>query len=56
MSAIQTRLNRQSESYNSNYEAMQALTAELEKKKVEALFQGEENARQRFPPDLTSRR
>lgn len=42
MSAIQTRVNKQSESFRANQEAMQKLAAELEKKKVEALFQGEE--------------
>ncbi|MCW5909304.1 MAG: methylcrotonoyl-CoA carboxylase [Chitinophagales bacterium] len=42
MSVIQSKINRHSESYRSNYEAMQQLVGELEKKKTEALFQGDE--------------
>lgn len=42
MSVVKTKINRNSESYRSNYEAMQKLIADLEKKKGEALFQGED--------------
>jgi acetyl-CoA carboxylase carboxyltransferase component len=42
MSVIKSKINQHSESYRSNYDAMQQLVAELEKKKTEALFQGEE--------------
>lgn len=42
MSVVKTKINRNSESYRSNYEAMQKLIGELEKKKGEALFQGDD--------------
>lgn len=42
MAVITTRINKNSESYQSNYKLMQELIAELEKKYQEALFQGEE--------------
>ena len=41
MSVYNTKINRQSESYRSNYELMQGKVKELEAKMQEALFQGE---------------
>jgi acetyl-CoA carboxylase carboxyltransferase component len=41
MSVYTTKINRQSESYRSNYELMQGKVKELEAKMQEALFQGE---------------
>jgi acetyl-CoA carboxylase carboxyltransferase component len=42
MSVFQTKINRNSESYQRNYELMKQKIAELEAKQKEALFQGEE--------------